>query len=168
MDAATPTPTLTAPTAPGGEIPFAGAPQGASAPSGVAPYAIAPVDVPAWAPPASAPQNVLAWVTLGLGLGGLMFGLLAAIPAIVCGHIARRQIRERGEQGAQAALIGIIFGYVLGGLYLVGIALYVAFIVLMLGFAATSESGVTVEPLRGCGFRAESLTPDLPRPAVTR
>ena len=135
---------LAAPAAPGGESPFAGAPHLASAPSGVAPYAIAPVDVvPAWAPPAAAPQNVLAWVTLGLGLGGLMFGLLAAIPAIVCGHIARRQIRERGEQGAQAALIGIIFGYVLSGLYLAGIALYVAFIALMLGFAATPESGVT-------------------------
>ena len=144
MDAPTPTPMLAASTAPGGEIPVAGAPHGASAPSGVAPYAITPVDVvPAWAPPASAPQNVLAWVTLGLGLGGMMFGLLASIPAIICGHIARRQIRERGEQGAQAALIGIIFGYVLTGLYLAGIALYVAFIVLMLGFAAATESGVT-------------------------
>lgn len=140
MDALTPT--YAAPTAPGGEIPFADAAHGASAPSDVAPYPIAPVDAPAWAPPISAPQNVMAWVTLGLGLGGLVFGLLAGIPAIVCGHIARRQIRERGEQGAQAALIGLIFGYVLSGLYLVGIALYAAFIVLILGLAATSETGV--------------------------
>ena len=140
MDALTPT--YAAPTAPGGEIPFANAPHSASAPSNVSPYVIPPVDAPAWAPPASAPQNVLAWVTLGLGLGGLMFGLLTGIPAIVCGHIARRQIRERGEQGAQAALIGLIFGYVLSGLYLVGIALYAAFIVLILGLAASSETGV--------------------------
>ncbi|MGI9822340.1 DUF4190 domain-containing protein [Agromyces sp. Marseille-Q5079] len=144
MDAPTPTPTLAAPTAPDGGIPFAGSLHGASATSGVAPDAIAPIGVvPVWTPPASAPQNVLAWVTLGLGLGSMMFGLLTAIPAIVCGHIARRQIRQRGEQGAQAALIGIIFGYVLGGLYLVGITLYVAFIVLMLVFATTAESGVT-------------------------
>ena len=72
-----------------------------------------------------------------------MFGLLAAIPAIICGHIARRQIRERGEQGAQAALIGIIFGYALSGLYLAGITLYVVFIVLILGFAVATESGAT-------------------------
>ncbi|WP_177232038.1 DUF4190 domain-containing protein [Agromyces sp. CF514] len=86
----------------------------------------------------TAPQNVLAWVALGLGLGSMMFGLLASVAAIICGHIARRQIRERGDQGGAAALIGLIFGYVMTGLIVAGLALYFGFIALMLGAAATS------------------------------
>lgn len=56
--------------------------------------------------PASAPQNVLAWVSLGLAIGFVVFGVLTSIPAIICGHIARSQIRRTGEQGAAAALTG--------------------------------------------------------------
>ncbi len=37
--------------------------------------------------------------------------LLGTIPAIVLGHLARRQIRQRGEQGAGLALAGLILGY---------------------------------------------------------
>ena len=41
-------------------------------------------------------------------------GVLAAVPAIVCGHLARRQIRQSGNQarGAGMALAGLITGYV--------------------------------------------------------
>lgn len=93
-----------------------------------------------WAP-APAPQNVLAWVSFGLGLGGVMFGLLTSIPAIVLGHIARRQLRERGEQGDAAALTGLISGYVISALWIVGIAAYVLFFVALFGAVAVS-SGV--------------------------
>lgn len=93
-----------------------------------------------WAP-APAPQNVLAWVSFGLGLGGLMLGLLASIPAIVLGHIARRQLRERGEQGDAAALTGLIAGYVISALWILGIAAYVLFFVVLFG-AVTVSSGV--------------------------
>ncbi|HEX6955635.1 MAG TPA: DUF4190 domain-containing protein [Agromyces sp.] len=94
----------------------------------------------AWGP-APAPQNVLAWVSFGLGLGGLMLGLLASIPAIVLGHIARRQLRERGEQGEAAALTGLITGYVISALWILGIAAYVLFFVVLFGAVAVS-SGV--------------------------
>lgn len=91
---------------------------------------------------AAAPaQNVLAWVSFGLGLGGVMFGLLTSIPAIVLGHIARRQLRERREQGDAAALTGLISGYVISALWIVGIAAYVLFFVALFGAVAVS-SGV--------------------------
>lgn len=91
-----------------------------------------------WAPPVARPQNVLAWVSLGLGLGSLMFGLLSSIPAIICGHIARRQIRERGEQGDAAALTGLISGYVMSALWVLGIAAYVLFLVVVFAAAGVS------------------------------
>ncbi|KQM82326.1 DUF4190 domain-containing protein [Agromyces sp. Leaf222] len=169
MDAPTPTPIPAAPTAPGAAIPPAAAPHGVPAPDGVAPYGgaqygtaqygtaqyataqyggaqygVAPAaQAPVWTPPAAAPQNALAWVSLGLGLASLMFGLLASIAAVICGHIARRQIRERGDQGAAAALIGLIFGYVLSGLIIVGLVLYVLFLLAFVGLGVASQSGVS-------------------------
>ncbi len=41
-----------------------------------------------------------------------MFGPLATIPAVVCGHVARNQIRRTGEQGAGMALAGLILGWI--------------------------------------------------------
>ena len=83
---------------------------------------------------------MLAWVSFGLGLGSLMFGLLSAIPAIVCGHIARRQLRERGEQGDGAALTGLIAGYVISALWVLGIAAYLLFFAFVFAAAGVSTS----------------------------
>ncbi|RXZ39775.1 DUF4190 domain-containing protein [Agromyces binzhouensis] len=91
-----------------------------------------------WTPPVAAPHNVLAWVAFGLGLGALMVGPISSIAAIVCGHIARAQIRRTGEQGAGAALTGLIFGYVLTIGMGLAIVLYVLLIVAI--FAGTAYS----------------------------
>ena len=59
------------------------------------------------------------------GIGQIFFWFLAGIPAIVFGHVARRQIRETGEAGDGMALAGLIMGYVgvlLPLLLVVGIA----------------------------------------------
>jgi hypothetical protein len=90
--------------------------------------------------PAPPPQNVLAWVSFGLAFAGLMLGPLSSIAGIVCGHIARRQIRERGEQGAGAALTGLIAGYAITALWVLGIVLYVLFIVAMIAFSTSTGS----------------------------
>jgi hypothetical protein len=58
-----------------------------------------------------AKTNGLAIASLACGLAQLMFGPLATIPAIVLGHVARRQIRRTGEQGAGLALAGLILGW---------------------------------------------------------
>lgn len=76
---------------------------------------------------AAAPTNSLAIVSLVLSLLGFIIGF-TAIGGVICGHIARRQIRERGEQGDGLALAGLIIGYILIGL---GVAFVLFFIVLI-------------------------------------
>jgi hypothetical protein len=72
--------------------------------------------------------NGLAVASLACGLAQLVFGPLAAIPAIMFGHAARRQIKHSGEQGAGLALAGLIFGWaavILGVLLVLGVAMSV-------------------------------------------
>lgn len=91
---------------------------------------------------AAAPrQNVLAWVSLGLAIAFVLFGVLTSIPAIICGHIARSQIRRTGEQGAAAALTGLVLGYVFTALAVLGTAAIVLFYV---GLAAVAMAAGTV------------------------
>jgi hypothetical protein len=66
-----------------------------------------------------APQNGLALTSMVLGivsivLGLFMFiGIVTAIPGVICGHIARRQIRESPlpQVGSGMAIAGLIMGY---------------------------------------------------------
>jgi hypothetical protein len=82
-----------------------------SGPSGVAPYH------PGYYPlPAVPPTN-------GLAVGALVCGIvefftlgLAAIPAVILGHVARSQIRRTGERGDGMAIAGLVLGYLaIGG-----------------------------------------------------
>lgn len=60
-------------------------------------------------------QNGMAITSFVLGLLSLAcFGLLAGIPAIICGHVARGRARREPAQygGAGFALAGLIMGYV--------------------------------------------------------
>ena len=69
-----------------------------------------------------AKANALAIASLACGLAQFAFGPLATIPAIVCGHMARSQIKRTGEQGAGLALAGLILGWaavILGILFIV-------------------------------------------------
>ena len=69
-----------------------------------------------------AKTNGLAIASLACGLAQFAFGLLATIPAIVCGHMARSQIKRTGEQGAGLALAGLTLGrtaVILGILFIV-------------------------------------------------
>jgi Domain of unknown function (DUF1707)/Domain of unknown function (DUF4190) len=94
-----------------------------------------PVARPVVAPPATATKtNGLAVASLACGVAQFMVGPLATIPAILCGHIARGQIRRTGERGAGLALAGLILGWatVILGVLLVILGLAV--------FSATSGS----------------------------
>ena len=65
--------------------------------------------------PAEGQQKGLAITSFVLGLLSLVcFGLLAGIPAIICGHVARGRARRVPAQygGAGFALAGLIMGYV--------------------------------------------------------
>jgi len=56
--------------------------------------------------------------TNGLALGAMICGIaeiftlgLAAIPAVILGHLARGQIRQTGERGDGMAVAGLVLGY---------------------------------------------------------
>jgi Domain of unknown function (DUF4190) len=95
---------------------------------------------PPYAPYAPAPPtNGLAIAALVCGVGGFVVGL-TSIPAIICGHLARRQIRQTGEQGAGLALAGLILGYVGIALLAVLVAL-LAVVVTKLGHTVGTSTG---------------------------
>jgi hypothetical protein len=90
---------------------------------------------PAYPYPAPTPTNGLAIASLVCSLAGLAVGISAPVGAIL-GHVARRQIRERGEQGDGMALAGIIVGWILTGIFAVCCAGYVVAV----GFAISQDS----------------------------
>jgi hypothetical protein len=73
--------------------------------------------------------NQLALASLICGIAQIFFGLLTGIPAVICGHLARKQIRQTGEEGAGMAMAGLILGYV-------GIVLSVILIVVIIAVIA--------------------------------
>jgi len=114
-----------------------------SAPPGAGPPGTAPgygygYGYGAYPPPAS--NNGLAVASLVCGLLGLFFCQLIGIGAIITGYIARRRIRETGEQGAGLALAGIILGWISIALAVVVILFYVAFGILAVSTASNSSS----------------------------
>jgi len=91
------------------------------------PYAQQPYAQPAYAPYPQPPRtNVLAIVAL-------VSSFFIPIVGVICGHIARKQIRETGEQGDGMALAGLIIGYVLTALIVVYILVYVVIFVFIIG-----------------------------------
>jgi uncharacterized protein DUF4190/uncharacterized protein DUF1707 len=63
--------------------------------------------------PAVVPRtNQMAVASLVCGIGQIFFWFVAGVPAIVFGHVARRQIRQTGEAGSGMATAGLIMGYI--------------------------------------------------------
>jgi uncharacterized membrane protein len=65
-----------------------------------------------FAPPAKPRTNSLAIAALACGAGQLVAWPLSTVPAVVLGHVARKQIRRTGEDGAGLALAGLVLGWV--------------------------------------------------------
>ncbi|GAA0662083.1 hypothetical protein GCM10010193_11640 [Kitasatospora atroaurantiaca] len=67
-------------------------------------------------PPARPRTNPVAITAMALGLLCVpTFGALA-VPAVVAGHVAKSQIRTRGEEGDGMATAGLVFGWLsIGG-----------------------------------------------------
>jgi hypothetical protein len=89
------------------------------------------------APPAPPKNNALAIASLVCGVAQLMLWPLATIPAVMLGHVARRQIRRTGEQGAGMALAGLILGWI--G---VGFTALLVLVAILLTVAVSSGGGV--------------------------
>jgi hypothetical protein len=87
------------------------------------------------APGALAPANA---TTNGFAIAALVCGVvwvlgLGSIMALIFGLVARRQIRERGQQGTGLAIAGIVLG-------VAGICLTILWIVLVVDFGHALNS----------------------------
>ena len=103
------------------------------------PYPAYQQPYPPYPPYAQAPPtNGLAIAALVCGVGGFVIGV-SFIPAIICGHLARAQIRRTGEQGGGMALAGLIIGYV-------GIALFAVLVAAFIVIASKAGHAVGVSP----------------------
>lgn len=80
----------------------------------------APYPQPGYYMAVQAPMNNLAVGSLVCSLCG--FIPPATIAAVVMGHVARHQIRQRGQRGDGVAIAGLVIGYL-------GVALWVLFLV---------------------------------------
>ena len=75
-------------------------------------------------------SNSMALTSMILGILGIFVAFIfTAVPAIICGHIARKQIRESGgaQSGDGMALTGLITGYLvtlLTLLFIVGVIIF--------------------------------------------
>ena len=81
--------------------------------------------------------NTLAIVSLVLAVLGLTFiPLIASVCAVVCGHVAKGQIKRTGEGGSGFATAGLIVGYV-------SIALFVLVVAAIFIFAIAASNSST-------------------------
>jgi len=76
-------------------------------PGGLAPYHLG------YYPPVlpTPPTSGLAVASMVCGIAEIFTLGLAAIPAVILGHLARGQIRQTGERGDGMAVAGLILGY---------------------------------------------------------
>ncbi len=87
-------------------------------------------DLPAQVPPAFTAfrppkTNSLAVASLVFGVAEFLTGGITAVPAVVLGHKARRQIRMTGEQGSGMATAGLVLGWTAIALFALLIAVAV-------------------------------------------
>jgi uncharacterized membrane protein len=85
--------------------------------------------------------NSLAVASLVCGLLEIFFGF-TAIPAVILGHKALRQIRQTGEPGRGMAKAGLILGWSAIGIFVVLIAVMV-----LAAVVATSHTGQAIHTL---------------------
>ncbi|AVP96877.1 DUF4190 domain-containing protein [Ahniella affigens] len=90
----------------------------------------------------SLPNSNMAVISLVTGiLGWLVLPFICALIAIVCGHLARREIRAANGQlgGDGMATIGLILGYAQIILSIIGV-IFVIIAIAFFGFALTTAA----------------------------
>jgi hypothetical protein len=109
------------------------------APQGQTPYGYG---YPAYPYPVARKTNGLAIASLVVSIASFFVcaGLIGFVGAIL-GHVARKQIAERGEDGAGMAKAGIIIGWIATAIGLVLTAVYVVFIVFAISHADNTSTG---------------------------
>lgn len=90
--------------------------------------------VPVYQPPVSTSTNSLARASLILGVAEFFSMGLTAVPAVICGHVAKREMKLSGQRGDGLATAGLVLGYM-------AIIFWGIIIVLSILGAAISMSG---------------------------
>lgn len=89
-----------------------------------------------------APTNSSAIVALVLSvISFISSAFFLGFIAIIFGHIARRQIKRRGERGNGMAVAGLWVGYLSMIFWIVFWLVYLGIIALVMGFAIAAETG---------------------------
>jgi hypothetical protein len=108
-----------------------------------------PLGGPAYHPGAGYPRQLtrpavgsMAIAALACGIGGFFTMGLTAIPAIVLGHMARRQVRQTGQRGGGMALAALTLGWV-------GLIAAVAALVIVASVSGHSIHSVVAHPVPG-------------------
>jgi Domain of unknown function (DUF4190) len=83
-----------------------------------------------------APGYVPVAGTNTLAILALVFAFIFSPAAIVLGHLAKKQIRQTGEQGEGLATAGLWLGYIFTGLGVLICAIYVIVAIVFVGNAA--------------------------------
>jgi hypothetical protein len=80
---------------------------------------------PGYPAPGYAPMYVQSAQTNTMAILALIFAFVLAPLGIVFGHMAKKQIKNTGEQGEGLATAGLIIGYIFTGIYIVVCGIYV-------------------------------------------
>ncbi|HCG55546.1 MULTISPECIES: DUF4190 domain-containing protein [Brevibacterium] len=122
-------------------------PYGGAASNGGFPNNAAYVANPGWAGPVAyvyqpiAATNTVAIIGMVLALAGALSSFIpAGIAGIVMGHIARKQIRQRGERGDAMALTALWVGYLSAGFWALFWIVYILLVVLAVGLGVAEGS----------------------------
>ena len=83
--------------------------------------------------------NGLAIASMVVSLASIVICGYPAIVGAIMGHVARRQIRERGEDGDGMALTGVIVGWIVFALSVLGTLAYVIFFIWLVDTANDYE-----------------------------
>ncbi|MFJ2957126.1 DUF1707 and DUF4190 domain-containing protein [Streptomyces sp. NPDC087270] len=103
------------------DIPHAPAHRAPPQPYPPVPLTFAPVPRTNSAATAALVCGILGFLTLGV----------TSLPAVICGHVARGQIRRTGQHGDGQATVGLVLGY----LGLAGLLALISLIAVLLAFA---------------------------------
>ncbi|CAN5557412.1 DUF4190 domain-containing protein [Microbacterium sp.] len=138
-DGTTPVP----PTAPSAPPAYVAPPEYvAPAAYGSAPaYAAAPAYGSPYGAGGPAKTNTLAIVSLVSSLIGIfIIPLLGSLAGIITGHISLGQVKKTGEQGRGLALAGTIIGYVGLGFIVIGLIVFLAFLLPLIVYSVNTST----------------------------
>jgi uncharacterized membrane protein len=109
--------------------------------------------MPVYAQPPPASTNSMAVASMVLGVAEFFTLGLTAIPAVICGHIARRQMKQTAQRGDGLATGGLVLGY----MAIIFWAVLIAASLVSVVFSVTHNNQVIIQqggPLGGGGLPA--------------